>query len=107
QGLALARRWGDHELLWVAGADLILVAPARQWAERVELAREAAGWPRQGVSPVALGWGLHFAGLMLLSVGEREKAEQVFRELAAQTERSQEPAVLINAQVLRAILATI
>jgi DNA-binding CsgD family transcriptional regulator len=106
QALALARQHSDPEALFNCAILLAQGAPKR-WAERVRLAKECAGWPRQGVSGQALGYALWFGGLVLLSEGERAQAEDLFRQVAELAQRTRVATVGLFAAGSDAVLAII
>jgi DNA-binding CsgD family transcriptional regulator len=67
QGLALARQLDDAEALFRSAFILLLTSPPHRWGERLRLAEEATGWPRQAVSAQTLGLVLWFAGAFQLA----------------------------------------
>jgi tetratricopeptide (TPR) repeat protein len=88
EGLARAHRIGDAEVL--ARSVLLLVAQGapRHWDERLRLARESAGWPREGMSARALGAMLWYSARALLASGDRAGAEELWRQLEELEERT-------------------
>jgi DNA-binding CsgD family transcriptional regulator len=88
QALALARQHADAEAMFSCAIYLLAQGAPKRWDERVRLAEECAGWPRQGVSGRTLGLALWYAGLVQLAEGQRTQAEELFglvAELAART----------------------
>jgi hypothetical protein len=89
EALALARRHADSEGLFKAASFHLGQPDAPQhWDERVRLAEECAGWPRQAVSSQILGMALRFCGQVQLTLGERARAEELWvqaRELGERT----------------------
>jgi DNA-binding CsgD family transcriptional regulator len=106
QALALARQHSDPEALFNCAILLPQGAPKR-WEERVRLAKECAGWPRQGLSSQTLGYALWLCGLVLLSEGERAQAEDLFRQLAELAQHTRVATVGLSAAGSDAILAII
>jgi DNA-binding CsgD family transcriptional regulator len=89
EALALARRHADSEGLFNAAYfHLGQIDAPQHWDERVRLAEECAGWPRQAVSSQILGMALWYSGRVRLAQGERAGAEELWvqtRELAQRT----------------------
>jgi ATP/maltotriose-dependent transcriptional regulator MalT len=89
EALALARGHADSEGLFNAAFfHLGHIDAPQHWDERVRLAEECAGWPRQAVSSQILGNALWFCGMVQLAQGERARAEELWvqrRELAQRT----------------------
>jgi DNA-binding CsgD family transcriptional regulator len=106
QALALARQHGDPEALFNCAILLAQGAPKR-WDDRVRLAKECAGWPRQGVSGQTLGYALSFSGLVLLSQGERAQAEDHFRQVAELAQRTRVATVGLFAAGSATVLAIV
>jgi DNA-binding CsgD family transcriptional regulator len=88
QGLKLARQVDDAEALFRSAFGLLLTSPPHHWGERLRIAEEATGWPRQAVSAQTLGLVLWFAGVFHLAQGERARAEEVWREMEKLAERT-------------------
>jgi ATP/maltotriose-dependent transcriptional regulator MalT len=89
EALALARHHADAEGLFnTAYFHLGQIDSPQHWDERVRLAEECAGWPRQAVSSQILGMALWYSGYVRLAQGERAGAEELWvqmRELAQRT----------------------
>jgi DNA-binding CsgD family transcriptional regulator len=88
ESLALARRLGDSEALFRSALTLISASAPQHWAERVQLAVEAADWPRERASNPTLGVVVQLAARLQLAEGKRAGAEELWRQvedLAART----------------------
>jgi DNA-binding CsgD family transcriptional regulator len=89
EALELARRRDDPDTLFRSAFFVILGGSAPQhWAERLRLAEESVGWPREGVSAPTLGLLLSYAARLQLAQGERARAEDLWRQLAELAERT-------------------
>jgi DNA-binding CsgD family transcriptional regulator len=88
EALTLARRHGDHEALFRSAGYLLQSGPPRRWAERVRLAEESVGWPRKGVSAQTLGRVLFLSGRVQFAQGQRERAEELWRQMDELAERT-------------------
>jgi DNA-binding CsgD family transcriptional regulator/tetratricopeptide (TPR) repeat protein len=107
QGLALARGLDDAEALFRSAFSLLLTSRPHKWGEHLRLAREATGWPRQGVSAQTLGLVLEFAGAFELAAGERARAEELWREVEELAERTHVVSVKLMVSRLDVILAIV
>ena len=99
EALALSRQLGDPETLTRAGLSPITPGPPEHWDERLHLAEEAVGWPREGVMSAGLSVLLWFSAKALLAHGELARAEEIWRQvqgLARQTHLT-----TVNLQVSR------
>jgi tetratricopeptide (TPR) repeat protein len=95
---------GDNSLFFAAASWLALRLQALQDHDRRErLADELLGRPRVGIRSSDLGTCLLGAGTVLLSRGERDRAEQVWDELAQLAERTRD-ATLKNWAQMRAVV---
>jgi DNA-binding CsgD family transcriptional regulator/tetratricopeptide (TPR) repeat protein len=81
EALALSRRLGDPETLIRSGFFLILSGPPQRCDERLHLAEEAVGWPREGVGSAILGTMLWYSAKALLANGKRIRAEEIWGQL--------------------------
>jgi DNA-binding CsgD family transcriptional regulator len=88
EALALARQHADSEAFFWSAGHVVQTAAPQHWDERVRLAEECAGWPRQGVSGQTLSVALWSCGLVRLAQGERGRAEEVWRQLEELAERT-------------------
>jgi DNA-binding CsgD family transcriptional regulator len=88
EALALARQHGDAEALFRSANSLIPYDAPQHWGERLRLAEECAGWPRQGVSSQALGTVLWFCACVQLAEGQRARAEDLWRQLQELADRT-------------------
>jgi tetratricopeptide (TPR) repeat protein len=82
EALQLARQLGDPEALFTSAGALL----GQDWAprdeeERRRLAEEVLRWPRHGVNTYQLGATLGFGASVLLSWGERERADEVWAQV--------------------------
>jgi predicted ATPase len=71
QALALARQHHEPEALFKSVFYLIFSAAPQRWSERVRLADESIGWPREQVSGRTLSVVLWNAACIKLAQGER------------------------------------
>ena len=89
--LAIARRSGDPETLFLA-ASFLLSSPGSTAAplqgHRKRLAEEATTWPRERVSGPTLARVLWHAGRIALAEGDRARAVDLWRQLEELTERT-------------------
>jgi DNA-binding CsgD family transcriptional regulator/tetratricopeptide (TPR) repeat protein len=106
-GLALARQLDDAEALFRSAFSLLLTSRPHQWGEHVGLAREATGWPRQGVSAQTLGLVLEFAGGFRLAAGERARAEELWREVDELAKRTRVASVKLMVSRLDVMLSIV
>ena len=100
EALALSRRLGDPETFIRSAFFLIVTGPPQRWEERLHLAEEAVGWPREGVGSAALGTMLWYSAKALLANGERTRAEEIWRQVEELAGRTHLPA--LNLHVLQA-----
>jgi tetratricopeptide (TPR) repeat protein len=81
RALDLARRLGDNEAIWWAAYSWLTYAMAPQHArKRLNLAEELVASSRAGVRLSSLGGGLFHAVFTFLDWGQRQRAEEVWRE---------------------------
>jgi DNA-binding CsgD family transcriptional regulator/tetratricopeptide (TPR) repeat protein len=107
EALTLARQYGDAEALFRSAFYLLLTSTPESWAERLRLAEECTGWPRQGVSGQTLGLVLYLAGCFQFAEGERARGEELWRqveELAARTHVVSVSLIVPQRDVILAIL---
>jgi DNA-binding CsgD family transcriptional regulator len=107
EGLALARRYEDTEGSFRSAFNLLFHAAPQRWDERVRLAEESPGWPREGVSGQTLGLVLWFAGCVQLAQGERASAEDLWHEVQELAERTHVVSVRLLVPQRDAILAIV
>jgi hypothetical protein len=88
EALALAREHRDPETLFRSAFFPIQGGGPQYWEERVRLAEESTAWPREGVSVRALALVLWFAGCLQLAQGNRDRAEQLWRQLEELADRT-------------------
>jgi tetratricopeptide (TPR) repeat protein len=107
QALALARQHADAETLFRCAIFLVAVSAPQHWDDRVRLAEECAGWPRQGVSTQTLGLALWYCGMVQLAQGERAQAEELWSQVAELAKRTGVTTVGLFAAEREAILAIV
>jgi hypothetical protein len=107
EALALARQHGDGEALFRATFYLLLAPTPQRWADRLRLAEECRGWPRQGASGQTLGLVLYLAGCFQFAQGERARAEELWREVEELAERTHVVSVKLIVPQRDAILAIV
>jgi DNA-binding CsgD family transcriptional regulator len=107
ESLALARQQSDPETLFRSAHSLLYTSAPQHWDERVRLAEEAAGWPRQGVSGENLGGVLWYCGRIQLAQGERTRAEELWRQVEDLAQRTHVASVSLRVAMRDVILATI
>jgi DNA-binding CsgD family transcriptional regulator len=105
--LALARRLNDPETLFRSGYDVMREAAPQDSAEAIRVAREAASWPREGVSGRAVGQVLWYAGRLHLAEGERARAEVLWRQLEELADRTQVVSARSSVLYRDVLLATV
>jgi hypothetical protein len=102
RSLVAARAFGDPETLFLVVTQMMRTTWApRGWPELVGLARELADRPREGVSQYTLWQFLIYAPEMLLTAGERVRAEALWHEHEELGAHSRDAALLKNAAALR------
>jgi hypothetical protein len=107
KALALARQHADTEAMFSCASYLLAVGAPQHRDERLRLADECAGWPRQGVSTQTLGLALWYCGMVQLTQGERAQAEEIWRQLAELAERTRVATVALLVAEREATLAVI
>jgi hypothetical protein len=107
EALALARKHGDTEAMFNCAVYLLAVGAPRHWVERVRLAEECAGWPRQGVSTQTLALALWYCGMVQLAQAERAQAEELWNQVAELAKRTRVATVGLFAAEREAILAMV
>ena len=75
-------------IMFSCASYLLAVGTPQYWDERVRLAEECAGWPRQGVSTQTLGLAIWYCGMVQLAQGERAQAEGLWRQFEELAERT-------------------
>jgi tetratricopeptide (TPR) repeat protein len=89
---------GDNALVFAAAGAAFTTLRALQDRETVEgLVPEILGRPRNAVRPDDLARCLFWAGRVLLRTGNRESAEEVWRELTDLAERTQDASISVMA----------
>ncbi|HEU0073408.1 MAG TPA: AAA family ATPase [Dehalococcoidia bacterium] len=91
--LELARALGDYASMFqVAWLHLHLMLPQREDLEtKLALATEAIGWPRDGVRVGLCAPVLWFCARMLLTAGQRDRAEAVWQEVDRLSRNTHDP----------------
>src|SRR5262249_45758470 len=107
EALTLARARDDPETLFKSAFLTIVGGAPQHWAERLSLAEESIGWPREGVSAHTLGLVLLYAARLQLANGQRARAEDLWRDLAELAERTHVAPVSAFVPASDAILAIV
>jgi DNA-binding CsgD family transcriptional regulator len=107
EALALARQHGDIQAMFSCAVYLLEVGAPQHWDERVRLAEECAGWPRQGVSALTQGQALQFCGAVQLAQVERTQAEELWRQVAELAERTRVANLSLLVAVHEAVCAVV
>jgi tetratricopeptide (TPR) repeat protein len=109
RALDLARDLGDNESLswtYLFSINCVLLAPQHA-KERLHLTEELVALPRAGLRQIAIVAGLNEAVLALLDSGQRQRAEERWRELREVAERTGHVYTTIISAALDSILTTI
>jgi DNA-binding CsgD family transcriptional regulator len=88
EALALSLRLSDPEARFRSAAPLMYIGAPQLLDERLRLAVESTGWPREGVSSRNLGLVLCYAGWQHLIQGQRVRAEELWRQVEELAERT-------------------
>jgi DNA-binding CsgD family transcriptional regulator len=107
KALELARQHGDAEAMFSCALYVLATGAPQHWDERVRLAEECAGWPRQGVSSQTLGLALWYCGMVQLAQGERAQAEELWSQVAELAKRTRVATIGLFAAQREAILAIV
>ncbi|HLF09172.1 MAG TPA: protein kinase [Dehalococcoidia bacterium] len=106
--LDAARELNDPELLFFTALSILgNPRPPRREALAFELANEFAQAPRDGVTGPTLGGVLFGAACAFLQHGERNHAEDLFRQLSELATRTQEAQLALRPFTSEAIIATL
>jgi tetratricopeptide (TPR) repeat protein len=104
----LARNLGENEALWFSAAAWFNMVGAPQRAgERLHLAEELMASSRAGLHSLSHVAGLQESGNAFLDWGQRQRAEEAWRELRERAERTGHANTLIVSASLDDIWATI
>ena len=107
RALDLARHLGDPETLFAAAYEIINSPAPLFENERLGLVEEFIARPREGVSARTLARLLWRSGLVLLSWGDRERAEVLWRQVADLAERTRNAYVLLLPMIIEGRLAAL
>jgi tetratricopeptide (TPR) repeat protein len=108
RALDLARRLGENDTIWWSAAMWLLWAFAPQHArERLNLAEVLMASSRAGLRQISLGVGLNHAVFIFLDWGQRQRAEEVWREYRELAERTGGAYNLMISAELSGVWATI
>ncbi|HLF76137.1 MAG TPA: protein kinase [Dehalococcoidia bacterium] len=92
RALDLARRLNDRAAMFKCAQMLILHFPdIEDQTARLQLAEEVVNWPREGISTIDLVTAIWFSASVLLSSGQRGKAEALWRDVAEIAGRTRDP----------------
>ena len=106
RALELARKLGDKNTFWMTAAIWLLYAQAPHHAqERLNLAEELMAQSREGVDLKTFGLGAEVIGDAFLAMGQRRRAEEIFRELKDLARRSGQIRLQLIVLALEAINA--
>jgi tetratricopeptide (TPR) repeat protein len=105
QALELARSLNDPNTLSWAGSTLLTFRIAPQHAqENVQLAEELIGISRSGINTIRSAGVLTTAGSAFLTMGNRQKAEEIWGELQSMALCTHQPILLIFSSVTDGVL---
>jgi tetratricopeptide (TPR) repeat protein len=103
-GVALARRWGDNNLVFAGAWAIISVSlSVSRWRDALALVKEIEQAPRNAVSARHLSMFLQFAASARLLGGDRSAYDSGGRELSALAERTQDGNVSLSARANEAL----
>jgi tetratricopeptide (TPR) repeat protein len=106
QAVELARNLGDPNTLWAVSSILLMYRTAPQHAEEnLQLAEELMASPRIGVSVPITATALEMAGYAFLTLGRRQRAEEVWGELRAMAKRTGQFGLWLLSTSVDALLA--
>jgi tetratricopeptide (TPR) repeat protein len=109
RALDLSRRLDHSESLFEA--TLLLLRPTLDWpqheAERLELVEEITRLPREGVSAEILGLVLLLGSSVYLDHGQRERAEELWRQLGELGEHTHDSSVILDSMTCEAFFAAL
>jgi DNA-binding NarL/FixJ family response regulator len=88
EALELARKYRDPEALYKSTMYLIFSAAPQRWDERLKLADECVGWPRDGVSVRNQALVLWYSGCIQLCEGDRPRAAELWHQVEELAERT-------------------
>jgi DNA-binding CsgD family transcriptional regulator len=103
----LARTLEEPRLLFECAALLIPGAALGTWAEALKLAEEVVDLPRQGVSWWTTAIALGRCAAVFLGCGQRDRAEDLWREVRELGERTRDSSVVAHAIQGEIIFATL
>jgi len=108
RALELARELDQPEALFLAAGERIGPgnSPQRQ-EKRLRLTEELTRERHEGVSARTLGHILHRSALAYLDWGQRERAEEMLRQLAELAGRTKDPEPVLRALYIEGILLTL
>jgi tetratricopeptide (TPR) repeat protein len=107
KGFELARQLDDPETYWfIATTWLIYSSPLKYAVERQQVAEEMLKRPRTGISVRTLGTAIFLVIHVLLESGQRQRAEELLKELREMAERSGQANLLGLSMVVEGNLAT-
>ncbi len=97
QALGLARRLDDPEAFWFIAYTIMINYGAQQYEEKLKLAEELTGRSRIGVAVKTLATALSFACGPLLESGQRQRVDELCKEVKELAERTgQANAILLS-----------
>jgi len=105
--LDLARKLGDYSGMIIASGEPLIQSSPRHEHMRLSLAEELLGLPREKLSAFALGNLLYRSTLAYLDNGQRDRAEELCRQLEELAGRSGDQGVLLLPFRHKAILHTL
>jgi tetratricopeptide (TPR) repeat protein len=104
----LARDLGENDALWISALGWLSIAAAPQRAgENLRLAEEIVASSHTGLSLISYHGGLLTAGLAFLEGGQRQRAEETWRELRDLAERSGHAYIIMTSMALDGVWATV
>jgi tetratricopeptide (TPR) repeat protein len=103
----LARHVNDSDWLWlITYFYLFNVDTPQRAAERLRVAEEMVTSSRVGVRPVTLAAGLLFVAFAFMQGGQRQRAEEAWREAQELAERSNQVYLLLAMDFWKGLMAT-
>ncbi|MEK7215570.1 MAG: hypothetical protein AAB289_08255, partial [Chloroflexota bacterium] len=109
RALQLARRLGDQRAIFECGARLLLGTESSldSWERGRSLAEELVHTQRVGVRTITLAQVLSGSGSHFLAWGDRDRLEQLWREVDELAHRTRDPYVLLRPIIHSLVLNTL
>jgi DNA-binding CsgD family transcriptional regulator/tetratricopeptide (TPR) repeat protein len=107
EALARARQLSDADVLFRSAFWVMDNSGPQDLVEGLRLVEESNGWSRRGVSGRTLGSFLWTSGILQLAIGERARAEEVWRQMEEIAERTHDATVRLLIPQRSATLAMV